>query len=137
MKLKFKDCPCGAETVSFITDNATQTRFCDRCYPEQDSNAVLCLEKMNAIFQNTGSLDSYPLEERLRNLNGDWTPRFQIVEVNLGSVQLRFHGLKFDFSRQFFSKGRVQTLIDYGQPRTFLFVDSPIFEAFEQNNRKK
>lgn len=136
VELKFKICPCGNETVSFITDDLTQARFCNECYPEQNSNIVLCLEKMNAILRSTGSLASYPLEERERNIKGDWTAQFQKVDINLGSAKLFFHGLKFDFSsRQSFSKGRMQTLVDYGQPRTFLFVDSPIFEAALDNEK--
>jgi len=73
--MQLKQCICGAKVLSIITDLATGARICHVCSPEQDSNETKVARKMDAVFAATGSLDDYPLNERLRNLNGDWTAR--------------------------------------------------------------
>jgi hypothetical protein len=70
-------CPWGKEVVSHLTNYATGARFCHHCAPssEELSNAVRVARKMQDLFDSDGlNENSYPLAERLRNLNGDWTP---------------------------------------------------------------
>jgi hypothetical protein len=69
-----KPCPCGEKVVSLITDLKTNARFCFHCASEE-SNAVKVTRKMHNLYI-AGKLDEahYSIKERIRNLNGDWTP---------------------------------------------------------------
>ena len=84
--LRLTPCPCGQKVVSPFTDYATGSRFCHHCAPssEELSNAVRVARKMQNLF-DTDNLNekSYPLAERLRNLNGDWTP----TQLEIASVK--------------------------------------------------
>jgi hypothetical protein len=125
--IKLLDCPCGEKTVSYIVDDQSGAKLCDRCYPIQDSNVVRALEKMNSTLRLTGSLQSYPRDEQLRNLRGDWSPIFQHIDIDLGSCRISFNGPRFEFASR--TEGnRTVSLIDYGSP-VFIFVDSAIFNA--------
>jgi hypothetical protein len=65
-------CPtCLAQVTSLIVDFATQRRFCQEC-ATTSSTAVRVARKIHE-HNMRGTLDEYPIEERLRdlNINGD------------------------------------------------------------------
>lgn len=70
--MELKLCPCGEKVLSLITDLATGSKVCFHCDPDQTSNEVRVARKMHEIYMSTGSLDSYPISERLANLAGYW-----------------------------------------------------------------
>ena len=75
--ITLKPCPCGKKVVSLLTDCATGARSCPHCAPYSDNlvDVVRVARKMQDLFDSDSlNENSYPLAERLRNLNGDWTP---------------------------------------------------------------
>jgi hypothetical protein len=74
--ISLKACPCGRKVVSPLTDCATGARLCHHCAPPSDDlfNAICVSKKMQDLFDgNNLNEKSYPLDERMRNLKGDWT----------------------------------------------------------------
>lgn len=71
MTLDLKTCPsCGAQVTVLITDYKTQKRFCHNCAPEEPSAAAKVSKKIHDHVV-AGTLDRYPLEERLKDLRGE------------------------------------------------------------------
>ena len=63
-------CPtCLAQVTSLIVDFATQRRFCQEC-ATTSSTAVKVARKIHE-HNMRGTLDEYPMEERLRDLQID------------------------------------------------------------------
>jgi len=63
-------CPtCLAQVTSLIVDFATQRRFCQYC-ATTSPNAVRVARKIHE-HNMRGTLDEYPIEERLRDLQSD------------------------------------------------------------------
>lgn len=63
-------CPtCLARVTSLIVDFATQRRFCQEC-ATTSPNAVRVARKIHE-HNMRGTLDEYPIEERLRDLQSD------------------------------------------------------------------
>jgi len=63
-------CPtCLAQVTSLIVDFATQRRFCQEC-ATTSSTAVRVARKIHE-HNMRGTLDEYPIEERLRDLQID------------------------------------------------------------------
>jgi hypothetical protein len=71
--MDLNQCACGERVVSMITDIDSEAHFCFHCAPEE-TNAVKVTRKLHSLFM-VGKLDEahYPLDERLRNLRGDWS----------------------------------------------------------------
>ena len=69
--MEMKTCPtCGASVAVLITDCATNERFCHKC-AEEGSPAVVVSRKIHNHMVD-GTLDEYPLLERLKDLRGEW-----------------------------------------------------------------
>jgi hypothetical protein len=71
-----KSCPCGRKVVSPLTDCPTGARLCHHCAPPSDDlvDAVRVAKKMQDLFDCDNLNErSYPPDERMRNLKGDWT----------------------------------------------------------------
>ena len=68
-----RTCPsCGAEDVSVITNLATGERFCPRCATSEEvESPVVKVARKIAEHEKAGTLDQYPLEERLADLRGE------------------------------------------------------------------
>ena len=69
--MELKTCPnCGRKVLSLITDNANGKRYCYHCIPNPEScpGAVFVARKMDELHA-TGKLETYPLEQRLKDLN--------------------------------------------------------------------
>lgn len=74
--LRLRNCPCGRQTISPITDNATGEKSCFHCAgPHVHPDIIRFARKMQHLF-DIGRLseECYPIAERVRNLSGDWTP---------------------------------------------------------------
>lgn len=128
--LNLKKCPCGQRWISLLQDHGTQAIYCPECAPSV-SHATLVVEKMQRFYMQEGSLEGYPLEERLKNLKGDWTPHFQNVQIDLGGCRLSYNGPKLEMSGRLLG-ARVRTLIEFGNRYCFLFVDSPSFKISQE-----
>jgi hypothetical protein len=64
-----KVCPeCGQEVLSLIIDLATGRRFCHLC-ADPNSTAATVTRKLHE-HAIAGTLDQYPLAERIADLNG-------------------------------------------------------------------
>ena len=64
-------CPiCQREVLVLMTDFATGKRFCHLCYEDPGSTMATVARKIHdhAI---AGTLDRYPLAERIADLNGE------------------------------------------------------------------
>jgi transcription elongation factor Elf1 len=69
-----KTCPrCKAEVVVLVTNADTREQYCHLCATceERTNRAVLVAEKIHN-HTVSGTLDQYPLAERLKDLRGDW-----------------------------------------------------------------
>ena len=71
-----RTCPnCNASVATLLTENATQKRFCHGCASEfglsESHPAVVVALKIHNHTIN-GTLDSYPLSARLKDLSGEW-----------------------------------------------------------------
>lgn len=63
-------CPnCGKEVLTLITDDGTRQRYCYHCIPNPDAclGAVFISRKMDQLHA-AGKLETYPVEQRLRDL---------------------------------------------------------------------
>lgn len=87
--MNLKQCTCGEQVVSLIIDNATGARFCFHCAPDPQANEVKVTRKLQDLYV-AGILDEkhYPLKERLRNLQGDWTTN-QLIPFDSVVSELR------------------------------------------------
>jgi len=66
-----KICPqCGAEVLSLLIDFATDRRFCHLCHEDPDSPMSTVARKIHA-HAIAGTLEQYPLAERIADLNGE------------------------------------------------------------------
>ena len=68
---QMRNCPsCGRKVLSLITDAAKAQRYCYHCIPDPEScpGAVFVTRKMDGLYA-AGKLETYPLEERIRDLN--------------------------------------------------------------------
>ena len=63
---------CGYEGPDMvrIRDNATGEHFCNHCFPDEDSPVAKFAKKL-AAHKAAGTLDQYPLAERLADLRGE------------------------------------------------------------------
>ena len=70
-QIELKTCPnCGRKVLSLITDNAKAKRYCYHCIPNPENcpGPVFVAKKMDEL-NAAGKLDTYPLEQRIRDLN--------------------------------------------------------------------
>jgi len=73
-------CPtCLAQVTSLIVDFATQRRFCQEC-ATTSSTAVRVARKIHE-HNMRGTLDEYPMEERLRDLQIDADSAEDLVDT--------------------------------------------------------
>lgn len=75
-QIDLKTCPtCGASVAILLTDCKTGKRFCHNCHDEfglrHDHPVVIVNRKIHEHMVN-GTLDSYPLSERLKDLYEYW-----------------------------------------------------------------
>ena len=97
-KIPLKTCPsCQREVLTLITDHATGNRYCYHCIPSPENcpGAVFVARKMDELHA-AGKLESYPLEERIRDLNDP--PRCEcgaVLDVLDGEVCSKCEGEAF------------------------------------------
>ncbi len=64
-------CPiCQREVLVLMTDFATGKRFCHLCYEDPGSTMATVARKIHDCAV-AGTLDQYPLAERIADLNGE------------------------------------------------------------------
>jgi hypothetical protein len=70
-EIEMRTCPsCKREVLTLITDLKTGRRFCHECHPDPDSREAVVTRKINE-HAAAGTLDQYPLAERMADLNGE------------------------------------------------------------------
>jgi len=73
---QLRECPtCHNKVISPITECKTGRRICHHCAgPHVHPDIIRFAKKIQAHFDAGRDISkSYPLEERIRNLAGDWT----------------------------------------------------------------
>ena len=72
--IDLRECPeCHREVVSLIRefrDGKVVRTFCHRCHEDPDSPVATVTRKINEHAE-AGTLDKYPLAERIADLNGE------------------------------------------------------------------
>ncbi len=72
--LPFKTWPrCKAQVTTLVTHCKTNERFCHLCATDEEekSPAVTVARKLHEHVV-AGTLDQYPISERLKDLRGEW-----------------------------------------------------------------
>ncbi len=68
--VELRACPlCGREALVLLIDFATGKRFCHECH-DPNSREAIVTRKINKRAA-AGTLDQYPLAERIADLNGE------------------------------------------------------------------
>jgi len=68
--VQLRECPeCGASVLSLLIDFATGRRFCHKCHDNPNSREAIVTRKIHE-HAIAGTLDQYPLKERIADLTG-------------------------------------------------------------------
>jgi hypothetical protein len=68
--IELRVCPeCKREVLTLITEVKTRRRFCHECHENPNSREATVTRKINE-HAAAGTLDRYPLAERLADLEG-------------------------------------------------------------------